>query len=68
MPSKKKLKKRIARLTKLLVEVRELCLSADDHGIAVSEDIVLDAETFDAICAGINDEPYPVEESPTQLT
>lgn len=37
-----------------LIDVRERCLSGDDDGISVSEDVVIESPLFDRICAAIN--------------
>lgn len=45
-----------------LKEVREQCLFDDDHGIGVSEDVVIPAELFDRVCDAIaKAEPRNVE-------
>lgn len=48
-----------------LTECREACLSGDDHGIAVSEDVVIPSDLFERMCKAINkangQAPDPIE-------
>lgn len=37
----------------VLREVQQQCLSDDDHGVSVSEDVVIPSDLFDRICSAI---------------